>query len=61
MKNLKVFQWVLWINLILGVHNLHLFVACNYSWFNFVVGSINIGVWVFNRHLLFLKETEKKA
>ena len=58
MKNLKAFQLVLWLNLILGLHNIYLFVAGD-NWFNFIVGSLNIGVWVFNRHLLLIKE--KKA
>ena len=58
MKNLKAFQLVLWLNLILGLHNIYLFVAGD-NWFNFIVGSLNIGVWVFNRHLLLI--IEKKA
>ena len=58
MKNLKAFQLVLWLNLILGLHNIYLFTAYD-NWFNFIVGSLNIGVWVFNRHLLLIKE--KKA
>jgi len=57
-EKLEIFRLIVWINLILGVHNLYLFVA-NDNWFTFIVGSLNIGVWVFNRHLLFLKQ--KKA
>ena len=58
MKNLKTFQWVLWINLFIGFHNIYLWNAGG-NWFNILIGSLNIGVWVFNRHLLLIKE--KKA
>jgi len=57
MTRLKAFQWVLWLNLILGFHNLYLFVTVD-NWFNFIVGALNIGVWVFKRHYLFLKENK---
>ena len=39
-------KYVLWINLALGFHNLYMYVN-NDSLFNFAIGALNIGVWVF--------------
>ena len=41
-------KYVLWLNLILGFQNLYFYVN-NDSIFNLLVGSLNIGVWVFFR------------
>ena len=42
---------IIWINLIIGIYNLYGFVSIN-SYFNLIIGSLNIGAWVFNRHKL---------
>ena len=44
-------EMIIWINLLLGVYNLYGFVNVN-SHFNLIVGSLNIGAWVFNRNKL---------
>ena len=41
-------KYILWINLALGLQNLYFYVN-NDSLFNFVIGALNIGVWVFFR------------
>ena len=41
-------KYILWINLALGLQNLYFYVN-NDSLFNFVIGALNIGVWVFYR------------
>jgi len=41
-------KYVLWINLALGFQNLYFYVN-NGSLFNFAIGALNIGVWVFYR------------
>ena len=47
-----MFKIVLWINLIIGIYNLYLYAQGDW-WFNLLVGSLNIGAWVFNRGKLF--------
>tara|TARA_B100000287_G_C20554554_1_gene749874 strand:- start:218 stop:370 length:153 start_codon:yes stop_codon:yes gene_type:complete len=41
-------RMVIWLNLIIGLYNMYLF-GIGDNWFNFIIGSINIGVWVFYR------------
>ena len=41
-------KYILWLNLVLGFQNLYFYVN-NESLFNLLVGSLNIGVWVFYR------------
>ena len=41
-------KYILWINLALGLQNIYFYVN-NDSLFNLIVGSLNIGVWVFYR------------
>ena len=41
-------KWMLWLNLALGLQNLYFYVN-NDSLFNFTIGALNIGVWVFYR------------
>ena len=48
----ELFPYALWLNLIIGVYNLYLFTDGNW-WFNLLIGSLNIGVWVFNRNTAF--------
>ena len=37
-----------WLNLIIGFYNMYLYAQGDY-WFNLLIGSLNIGAWVFNR------------
>ena len=39
---------IAWLNLVLGLYNIYLF-TIGYLLFNFIIGSLNIGVWVFFR------------
>jgi hypothetical protein len=45
----QILKYLLWLNLALGLQNLYFFVN-NESLFNFLVGALNIGVWVFFRN-----------
>ena len=47
-KKKTYLKWILWLNLALGLQNLYFYVN-NDSLFNFVIGAINIGVFVFYR------------
>ena len=51
-KNSDAFKLVIWFNLFIGIYNLYLYNQGEW-WFNFAVGSLNIGAWVFNRSKLF--------
>jgi len=46
--NIKQFKYVLWLNLFIGIYNIYLYSA-GHSLLTFIIGSINIGVWVFLR------------
>ena len=41
----------LWLNLFIGIYNIYIFIQLN-SIFHLILGSVNIGVWVFNRDRL---------
>ena len=41
----------IWFNLLIGIYNLYIFNEMS-STFHLVLGIINVGVWVFNRHQL---------
>ena len=47
----KRLEAIIWINLIIGIYNLSAFVNMN-SYFHLVLGTLNIGVWAFNRDKL---------
>ena len=47
-KKKTYLKYILWLNLALGFHNLYMYVN-NDSLFNFAIGALNIGVWVFYR------------
>ena len=38
-----------WLNLFVGIYNLYLYTAGGSLFWNFIIGSLNIGVWVFFR------------
>ena len=45
MSNLKI---IVWINYLIGFYNLYLY-SIEWHLFNLIIGSLNIGVWVFYR------------
>ena len=47
----ETLEMAIWINLIIGIYNLFIFANMN-SNFHLILGSLNIGVWVFNRDKL---------
>jgi len=44
----EIFRYIIWFNLIIGLYNLYLY-GIEWNLFNLIIGSINVGVWVFNR------------
>ena len=49
-EKIEILKFAIKLNLIIGVYNLFLFSYGN-TIFNLVIGSINIGVWVFFRDM----------
>ena len=47
-KKIELMKMTIWFNLFIGIYNLYVFNEIN-SLFHLVLGSINIGVWVFFR------------
>ena len=45
---IEVLKFTIWFNLFIGIYNIYLFNELN-SLFHLVLGSVNIGVWVFFR------------
>ena len=48
----ELLPYALWFNFVIGFYNLYLYTH-NDILFNLIVGSLNIGVWVFNRKSAF--------
>ncbi len=46
----RIFKYIIWINLIIGVWNLYYYVN-NDTIYSLIIGSLNIGVWVFFRRM----------
>ena len=46
----KFLYYIIWVNLFIGFYNLSLYSVGNLL-FNLIVGSLNIGVWVFFRKM----------
>ena len=44
-----ILKYIIWVNLAMGLYNLYFYVN-NDSLFNFAIGALNIGVWVFYRN-----------
>ena len=38
-----------WLNLFIGLYNMYLYTNGGSLFWNFIIGSLNIGVWVFFR------------
>ena len=47
----ETLEMAIWINLLIGIYNLFVFTNMQ-SYFHLFIGSLNIGVWVFNRNKL---------
>ena len=47
-EKIKMMKMTIWFNLFIGIYNLYVFNEMN-SLFHLVLGSVNIGVWVFFR------------
>ena len=45
---IEILKFTIWFNLFIGIYNLYVFNELN-SLFHLVLGSLNIGVWVFLR------------
>ncbi len=45
----KYMRWVIWVNLFIGICNLYYYVN-NDTIYSLMIGTLNIGVWVFNRN-----------
>ncbi len=46
----EAIRYSAWLNLFMGFYNLYLFNQSDW-WFNLIIGSLNIGVWVFFRKM----------
>ena len=42
-------KYAAWLNLFIGLYNIYLF-SMDYNIFNIIIGSLNVGVWVFYRN-----------
>ena len=47
-EKIELMKMTIWFNLFIGIYNLYVFNEMN-SFFHLILGSINIGVWVFFR------------
>ena len=47
-EKIQNIKYIIWFNLFIGMYNLYMFNEMN-SLFHLVLGSLNIGVWVFSR------------
>ena len=47
-EKIQTIKYIIWFNLFIGIYNLYMFNELN-SIFHLVLGSMNIGVWVFYR------------
>ena len=47
-EKIEMMKLTIWFNLFIGIYNLYVFNEMN-SLFHLVLGSVNIGVWVFFR------------
>ena len=56
MNKIKI---IVWVNYLLGFYNLYLY-SIGDKLFNLIVGTLNIGVWVFFRRMYNGSEEKKK-
>jgi len=48
--NIELFKMTLWLNLVIGIYNIYLY-SVEANILCFIMGSINIGAWVFLRNI----------
>ncbi len=53
-EKIEMIKFIVKINLMVGLYNLYLY-AFSGLLFNFIIGSMNIGVWIFFRDIKFVK------
>ena len=58
-EKMEMLKFAITVNLVIGLYNIFLF-SYEKSLFNFIVGSLNIGVWVFFRDMKLIKAIVKK-
>ena len=58
-EKIEMLRFAITINLVIGLYNIFLF-SYEKSIFNFIIGSLNIGVWVFFRDMKLIKAIVKK-
>ena len=58
-EKMEMLRFAITINLVIGLYNIFLF-SYEKSIFNFMIGSLNIGVWVFFRDMKLIKAIVKK-
>ena len=61
-ERIEILRLAIWFNLFIGIYNLYVFNEMN-SLFHLVIGSANVGVWVFFRKpetLISLSGNESK-
>ncbi len=58
-KRIEILKKTIWFNLLIGVYNLFVYTSMN-SYFHLILGSLNIGVWVFYRERLLNFSFTKK-
>jgi len=58
-EKMEMLRFAITINLVIGLYNIFLF-SYEKSNFNFIIGSLNIGVWVFFRDMKLIKAIVKK-
>ena len=58
-EKMEMLKFAITINLVIGLYNIFLF-SYEKSLFNFIVGSLNVGVWVFFRDMKLIKAIIKK-
>ena len=47
-ERIEAIRYTAWLNLFIGIYNMYLYSQGD-CWFNFLIGTLNIGVWVFFR------------
>lgn len=58
-EKMEMLKFAITINLVIGLYNIFLF-SYEKSLFNFIIGSLNIGVWVFFRDMKLIKAIVKE-
>ena len=58
-EKMEMLRFAITINLVIGLYNIFLF-SYEKSIFNFIIGSLNIGVWVFFRDMKLIKAIVKE-